>query len=128
PIEAPAERAALTHEVLLADELLEIGRAHPGGEWLAPGRRSEERLRLGALRRSTWHAASLRAFAAAERLRRRRREASRAGAWVDPSPASARRTRSAGRSRRRRRRSDRAGCRPRPRGGGSPPRCPAPCD
>ena len=38
----PAQRAALSDEVSLADELLERSRAHPGGQRLALRRRSEE--------------------------------------------------------------------------------------
>ena len=34
---APAEGAAFADEVLLADELLERARAHPGGQWLVRG-------------------------------------------------------------------------------------------
>ena len=48
PGDAPAERAALADEVLLADELLEAARPHPGRERLLLGRRLEERLRAGA--------------------------------------------------------------------------------
>ena len=46
--DAAAERPALADEVLLADELLEVARAHPRGERLALGRWLEERLRAGA--------------------------------------------------------------------------------
>ena len=46
--DAASERTALADEVLLADELVEIPRAHPGGERLALGRRLEERLGSGA--------------------------------------------------------------------------------
>src|SRR5918995_2665550 len=46
--DAPAQRSALADEVLLADELLEVARAHPGGQRLAFGRWLEERLRTGA--------------------------------------------------------------------------------
>ena len=42
--DAPAERPALADEVLLADELVEAARAHPGGQRLALGRRLEQRL------------------------------------------------------------------------------------
>jgi hypothetical protein len=35
PGDAPSERAALADEVLLADELLEAARPHPGGEGAA---------------------------------------------------------------------------------------------
>jgi hypothetical protein len=48
PGDAPAERAALADEVLLADELLEAAGPHPGRERLLLGRRLEERLRAGA--------------------------------------------------------------------------------
>ena len=40
--------AALADEVLLADELVEAPRAHPGGQRLALGRGLEQRLRAGA--------------------------------------------------------------------------------
>ena len=46
--DAPAQRSALADEVLLADELVERSRAHPGRERLAVGRRLEERLGFGA--------------------------------------------------------------------------------
>jgi hypothetical protein len=46
--DTPAERAALPDEMVLADELAEVARAHPGGERLALGRRPEERLGSGA--------------------------------------------------------------------------------
>ena len=39
----PAKRAALPDEMLLTDELIEASGPHPGGEWLALGRRLEER-------------------------------------------------------------------------------------
>jgi hypothetical protein len=54
-----AERPALTDEVLLADELLEVARPHPGGERLLLGRRLEKRLGFGAGRSGRgapgWH-------------------------------------------------------------------------
>ena len=43
-----AERTALADEVLLADELVERARAHPGGEGLALGRRPEQGFGPGA--------------------------------------------------------------------------------
>jgi hypothetical protein len=46
--DATAERPALPDEVLLADELVERSRPHPGGEGLLLGRRLEERLGPGA--------------------------------------------------------------------------------
>ena len=56
--DAPAERPALADEVLLADELVEVARPHPGGERLALGRWLEEGLGSGARRRGG-HAPSL---------------------------------------------------------------------
>ena len=47
--DAPAERAALADEVLLADELVEVARAHPRGERLPLGRRLEEGLGSGTV-------------------------------------------------------------------------------
>lgn len=46
--DAPPERAALTDEMLLADELVEASRAHACCEWLLLGRRLEQRLRASA--------------------------------------------------------------------------------
>ena len=46
--DAAAERAALADEVVLADELVEVARAHPGGERLPLGRWLEEGLGSGA--------------------------------------------------------------------------------
>ena len=42
--DAPAKRPALADQVLLSDELVEVARAHPGGQRLALGRRLEQRL------------------------------------------------------------------------------------
>jgi hypothetical protein len=53
-LETAPEWAALADEVLLADELPEIGRAHPGGQRLAAGRRLEQLLRLCAARLWTY--------------------------------------------------------------------------
>ena len=54
--DAPAERTALADEVLLADELVEVARAHPGGERLALGRWLEQGLGSGAGRSTGgWH-------------------------------------------------------------------------
>ena len=44
----PSERSALADEMLLAYELVEVARAHPGGERLALGRWLEQRLGPGA--------------------------------------------------------------------------------
>ena len=59
---APPERTALTDEMLLADELGEVARAHPGRERLLLGRWLEEGLGSGATRLRPYgrHAASLR--------------------------------------------------------------------
>ena len=46
--DAAAERPALADEVVLADELVEVARAHPRGERLALGRWLEERLGPGS--------------------------------------------------------------------------------
>jgi hypothetical protein len=48
PLDAPPERPSLADEVLLAHELLEIPRAHPGGERLPLRRWLEEGLRPGS--------------------------------------------------------------------------------
>ena len=48
-VEAAPQRTALPDEMLLADELLEAGRPHPGGEGLTARRRTEERLGSGAV-------------------------------------------------------------------------------
>ena len=54
--DAPPERAALADEVLLADELVERPRTHPGRERLAFGRRLEQGLGSGADRTPRgWH-------------------------------------------------------------------------
>lgn len=45
-----AQRSALADEVVLADELVEAPRSHPGGQRLALRRWLEERLGLRALR------------------------------------------------------------------------------
>ena len=68
--DAAPERAALADEVLLADELVEVARAHPGGERLALGRRLEEGLGSGAGRvagRMAWPAMVARPGGAARR-------------------------------------------------------------
>ena len=46
--DAAAQRPALADEVLLPDELLEVARAHPGGQRLALGRWLEEGFGRGA--------------------------------------------------------------------------------
>ena len=56
--DAAPERPALADEVLLADELVEVPRAHPRCERLALGRRLEEGLGPRAGRRRVRHAAS----------------------------------------------------------------------
>ena len=48
PGDAPPERAALPDEVLLADELGQIARPHPGRQRLLLGRRLEQGLGSGA--------------------------------------------------------------------------------
>ena len=47
--DAAPERPALADEVLLADELVEVARAHPGGQRLPLGRWLEEGLGSGAV-------------------------------------------------------------------------------
>ena len=47
--DAAAQRSALADEVGLADELVEVARAHPGGQRLPLGRWLEERFGAGAL-------------------------------------------------------------------------------
>ena len=71
--DASAERAALADEVLLADELVEDSRAHPGGQRLPLGRWLEERFGSGARGR--------RAGGMAAMVARRR-----AGSRLEPSP------------------------------------------
>ena len=46
--DAPPQRPAFADEVVLADELIEAPRTHPGGQRLALGRWLEERLVTGA--------------------------------------------------------------------------------
>ncbi len=46
--DAPAERAALSNEMVLPDELIEVAWPHPGRERLTLGRRLEERFGSGA--------------------------------------------------------------------------------
>ena len=63
-----AERTALADEVLLADELVEVARAHPRGERLALGRRLEEGLGSGAGRPpGGWHGPMVARSAASRR-------------------------------------------------------------
>lgn len=55
--DAPAQRAALADEMLLADELVEVARAHPRRERLPLRRRLEQGFRSGAERPLRgWHA------------------------------------------------------------------------
>lgn len=48
PGDASAQRTAFADEVRLADECIELARAHPGGQRLPLGRGLEERLGTGA--------------------------------------------------------------------------------
>ncbi len=57
-LDRPAQRPALAHEVVLADELLEAPRPHPGRERLSPRRRLEQDDLVGR-RLATRHRASL---------------------------------------------------------------------
>ena len=62
------ERAALADEVLLADELVEVARAHPRGERLALGRWLEEGFGSGAGRSpGGWHGPMVARLAASRR-------------------------------------------------------------
>ncbi len=67
--DAPAERATLADEMLLADELGEAPRAHPGSQRLALGRGLEEGLGTGAagLRAGSGHGSMVRATGAVAR-------------------------------------------------------------
>lgn len=55
PGDRSSKRAALPDEVLLADELVEAARSHPGSQGLALGRWLEERLGPGAGWSPRWH-------------------------------------------------------------------------